>query len=91
MNDFKNLIHWLSISIKIQITKSRVGIPYSWLFLEKKQTDAFRTTEYIDGFQYKTETGIAGGTIGLQFFATSEGYFDFVNNPRFRTTVSCGI
>jgi hypothetical protein len=49
--------------------------------LEKKQTDAFRTTQNIDGFQYRTETGIAGGTIGLQFFATSEGYFDFVNNP----------
>ncbi|SUX48488.1 DUF6443 domain-containing protein [Chryseobacterium indoltheticum] len=49
-------------------------------FSGKKQTDAFRTTEYIDGFQYRTETGIAGGTIGLQFFATSEGYFDFVNN-----------
>jgi len=49
--------------------------------LEKKQTDAFRTTQNIDGFQYRTETGIAGGTMGLQFFATSEGYFDFVNNP----------
>lgn len=33
-------------------------------FSGKKQTDAFRTTEYIDVFQYKTETGIAGGTTG---------------------------
>jgi len=59
--------------------------------LEKEQTDAFTTTEYIDGFQYKIDLDIPLANNGLRFLATSEGYFDFVNNPRFRTTVSCDI
>ncbi|HEX8577791.1 MAG TPA: DUF6443 domain-containing protein [Flavobacterium sp.] len=40
------------------------------------------TTDYIDGFQYTTPPsgGLVGGVASLQFYPTSEGYFDFVNN-----------
>ncbi|MCX8531929.1 hypothetical protein [Chryseobacterium luquanense] len=48
-------------------------------FSGRNRRDAFATTEYIDGFQYKNDTGLTDA-YGLQFFATSEGYFDFVNN-----------
>ncbi|QQV02988.1 MULTISPECIES: RHS repeat domain-containing protein [Chryseobacterium] len=44
------------------------------------KADAFTTTDYIDGFQYEGDTGLIGNMSGLQFFATSEGYFDYVNN-----------
>ncbi|MFC7346935.1 DUF6443 domain-containing protein [Chryseobacterium zhengzhouense] len=49
-------------------------------FFGRGKADAFTTTEYIDGFQYKNESGLIGISNGLQFFATSEGYFDFENN-----------
>ncbi|MCX8531932.1 RHS repeat domain-containing protein [Chryseobacterium luquanense] len=49
-------------------------------FSGRKQNDAFTTTEYVDGFQYKNETALILTNNGLQFFATSEGYFDFENN-----------
>ncbi|WP_144283501.1 DUF6443 domain-containing protein [Chryseobacterium echinoideorum] len=49
-------------------------------FFGRGKTDAFATTEYIDGFQYNQDTGFTGNISGLQFFSTSEGYFDFANN-----------
>ncbi|WP_396652413.1 RHS repeat-associated core domain-containing protein [Marnyiella aurantia] len=42
----------------------------------KGGTERTTTTEYIDGFQYETNTTIQA----LQFVPTSEGYFNFVNN-----------
>ncbi|VFB03714.1 MULTISPECIES: hypothetical protein [Chryseobacterium] len=44
------------------------------------KADAFTTTDYIDGFQYEGDTGLIGNMSGLQFFSTSEGYYDFANN-----------
>ncbi|MDR6546810.1 RHS repeat-associated protein [Chryseobacterium rhizosphaerae] len=39
------------------------------------------TTDYLDGFQYITNTGLFNSTpIILQFAPTSEGYFDYVKN-----------
>ncbi|WP_175621279.1 DUF6443 domain-containing protein [Chryseobacterium schmidteae] len=49
-------------------------------FFGRNRADAFTTTEYIDGFQYKNESGLIGSSNGLQFFATSEGYYDYLNN-----------
>ncbi|MXS72117.1 hypothetical protein GSF70_12905 [Flavobacteriaceae bacterium W22] len=49
-------------------------------FFGRGKTDALATTEYIDGFQYHQDTGTTGNISGLQFYATSEGYFDFANN-----------
>ena len=49
-------------------------------FSGKKQGDVFTTTDYIDGFQYSNEQILLTGSNVLKFFATSEGYFDYVNN-----------
>jgi len=49
-------------------------------FFGRNRADAFTTTEYIDGFQYNNESGLIGVSNGLQFFGTSEGYYDYVNN-----------
>ncbi|QQV03153.1 MULTISPECIES: RHS repeat-associated core domain-containing protein [Chryseobacterium] len=49
-------------------------------FFGRGKTDALATTEYINGFQYQEDTGNIGSISGLQFFATSEGYYDFANN-----------
>lgn len=40
-----------------------------------------KTTDYLDGFQYQTFKNKTGNFItALQFFPTSEGYYDFVRN-----------
>ncbi|WP_415326259.1 DUF6443 domain-containing protein [Chryseobacterium sp. MMS23-Vi53] len=50
-------------------------------FTGRTQLDAATTTEYLDGFQYSSESGLNGhATLNLQFVPTSEGYFDFLQN-----------
>ncbi|MBT2623212.1 hypothetical protein J7E44_20845 [Chryseobacterium sp. ISL-6] len=52
-------------------------------FSGRAQSDASKTTEYFDGFQYNYDVNIEGVPLtgqGLQFTPTSEGYFDFVKN-----------
>ncbi|MCS3533062.1 DUF6443 domain-containing protein [Chryseobacterium sp. JUb7] len=44
--------------------------------------NSITTTDYLDGFQYKFDSGGLGSMNpqGLQFVPTSEGYYDFTNN-----------
>jgi RHS repeat-associated protein len=49
-------------------------------FSGRNQWDAVATTEYLDGFQYTSDTGDILLQSGLKFFPTSEGYYDFKNN-----------
>lgn len=42
----------------------------------KKSYGTGKVTDYLDGFQYELENGVAK----LQFVPTSEGYYDFVKN-----------
>ncbi|WP_299178450.1 RHS repeat-associated core domain-containing protein [uncultured Chryseobacterium sp.] len=49
-------------------------------FSGRNQRDAVATTEYLDGFQYTSDTGDILHQSGLKFFPTSEGYYDFENN-----------
>ncbi|MCS3533072.1 hypothetical protein [Chryseobacterium sp. JUb7] len=50
-------------------------------FTGRTQLDAATTTEYLDGFQYNSESGLNGhAALTLQFVPTSEGYFDFLQN-----------
>lgn len=44
--------------------------------------NSITTTDYLDGFQYKFDSGTLGSINpqGLQFVSTSEGYYDFTNN-----------
>ncbi|MGD1318736.1 RHS repeat domain-containing protein [Chryseobacterium sp. 2R14A] len=49
-------------------------------FTGRNRADSFRTTEYIDGFQYDNQQLAINGPVSLKFFSTSEGYYDYVNN-----------
>ncbi|WP_052248485.1 DUF6443 domain-containing protein [Chryseobacterium taiwanense] len=45
----------------------------------KSSTEAYKLTDYLDGFQYETEDSFLVNSV-LRFVPTSEGYYNFENN-----------
>lgn len=46
----------------------------------RNQSETYKMTEYLDGFQYEMEGSSVGLPRVLKFVPTAEGYFDFVKN-----------
>ena len=46
----------------------------------KNQSEAYKVTEYLDGFQYEGQGSSLRITRTLKFVPTSEGYYNFENN-----------
>ncbi len=69
-------------NITTQYTYRADGVKLKKLYtygIAKGATEAYKLTEYLDGFQYEVEGASLFGSL-LLFVPTSEGYYNFQNN-----------
>ncbi len=69
-------------NITTQYTYRADGVKLKKLYtygIAKNSLEVFKTTEYLDGFQYEFEGAFVLDSV-LKFVPTSEGYYNFENN-----------